>query len=210
MVEDKSNIIEVQLKGKDLQFETSSKLFSPLSIDKGTLSMLEEITFDKSDKILDLGCGYGVVGILAAKLIGPENVIMCDISDLAVEISQRNAMRNNLEKVTILKSDGLENIDETNFTLILSNPPYHTDFSVAKEFIESGYKKMALNGKMVMVTKRLTWYKNKLISVFGGVKIIEKNGYYIFIAEKRIFKNNKKEKKTNTLSKKLQRKYHTK
>lgn len=71
---------------------------------------------------------------------------------------------------------------DNDFTLILSNPPYHTDFSVPKHFIEIGFKKLVLGGKLIMVTKRLDWYKNKLTSIFGGVKI---NGYYVFIAEKR-------------------------
>lgn len=57
-----------------------------------------------------------------------------------------------------------------------------------------------------MVTKRLDWYKNKLTSIFGGVKIYEINGYYVFVAEKRKNIVKKKEKKANKLSKKLRRK----
>ena len=57
-----------------------------------------------------------------------------------------------------------------------------------------------------MVTKRLDWYKNKLTSVFGGVRVHEINGYYVFVAEKRNQAVKKKEKATNNLSKKLQRK----
>ena len=57
-----------------------------------------------------------------------------------------------------------------------------------------------------MVTKRLDWYKNKLISVFGGVKIHRIDGYYVFVAEKRSTAMNKKRKSDNKLSKKLQRK----
>jgi 16S rRNA (guanine1207-N2)-methyltransferase len=59
---------------------------------------------------------------------------------------------------------------------------------------------------MVMVTKRKDWYKNKLTSVFGGVQIIEVNGYYVFIAEKRSSHILQKAKVSNHLSKKLQRK----
>lgn len=67
------------------------------------------------------------------------------------------------------QSDGLKNIPEAGFTLILSNPPYHTDFSVAKEFIEDGFCKLLVGGKMLMVTKRLDWYRNRLSAVFGGI-----------------------------------------
>ena len=73
------------------------------------------------------------------------------------------------------------------FSLCLTsaNPPYHADFSVPKAFIEKGFNRLQIGGKMVMVTKRKEWYKNKLISIFGGVSITEIDGYYVFISEKR-------------------------
>jgi len=160
------------------------------------------------EQVQDLGCGCGVVGILAAKQIGAENVVMCDVSENAVQLSKQNAVANGLDGVTIRLSDGLRDISENGFTLILSNPPYHTDFAVAKEFIEDGFKKLAIGGKIIMVTKRLDWYRNKLSSVFGGVTVREKDGYYVFFAEKRGNYKPKKEKKNEQImSKKLQRKY---
>ena len=189
-------IKNIDLKFIDLKFNSSDKLFSPRNIDIGTLSMIDEVNFENESKILDLGCGYGFVGILAAKIIGEDKVVMCDIDTEAVEMSKHNAVLNNVENINIIQSDGLKNIIDKDFSMILSNPPYHTDFSVAKHFIESGFYKLALNGKFIMVTKRLDWYKNKLSSVFGGVKVKEKNGYYIFISEKRnMIDSNKLKKK---------------
>lgn len=199
-------MIHAKIKNVDLKFETDLSNFSPNSIDNGTLALLSEIDFLPSDKVLDLGCGYGVVGILAGKLIGEESVIMCDISKRAVEYAMINAALNGVPDIKIRLSDGYQNIEENNFTLILSNPPYHADFSVPKKFIESGFSKLAMGGKLVMVTKRLDWYKNKLNSVFGGVKIRERDGYYVFIAEKRSQIIKKKSKPARKLSKKLQRK----
>ncbi|MEI0486422.1 class I SAM-dependent methyltransferase [Brachyspira intermedia] len=187
--------IEITIKNIDLKFNSSDKLFSPRNIDIGTLSMIDEVNFENESKILDLGCGYGVVGILAAKIIGEDKVVMCDIDSEAVELSKHNAILNNVENINIIQSDGLKNIVDKDFSMILSNPPYHTDFSVAKHFIESGFYKLALNGKFIMVTKRLDWYKNKLSSVFGGVRVKEKNGYYIFISEKRNMLDSNKLKK---------------
>ena len=188
-----------------MKFETEPSNFSPNNVDIGTLAMLSVTDILQSDKILDLGCGYGIVGILAGKLIGQENIIMCDISECAVKQAKINAKLNQVSNIDIRLSDGFQNIPENDFTLILSNPPYHTDFSVAKQFIEGGFKKLALGGKLIMVTKRLDWYKNKLISIFGGVKIHKVNGYYIFVAEKRNT-SIKKKAQINKLSKKLQRK----
>ena len=149
-------------------------------------------------------------GILAGKLIGEQNVIMCDVSEQAIESAAMNLRLNNVPEISIRLSDGYKNVAETDFTLILSNPPYHADFSVPKHFIEVGFKKLVMGGKLIMVTKRLDWYKNKLTSVFGGVKIHEINGYYVFVAEKRISAQKEKEKTTNSLSKKLQRKQQRK
>ena len=89
----------------------------------------------------------------------------------------------------------MKQLREAGFDLILSNPPYHTDFKVAKTFIEKGFNRLRIGGKMFMVTKRKDWYKNKLISIFGGVKIYEEDGYFIFEAQKRAMTYAGKKKK---------------
>jgi len=200
--------IKEQVQGIELVLQTNEEVFSPTAVDRGTKAMLSFVEFKSEDKVLDLGCGCGVVGILAAKQIGADKVVMCDVSQNAVQLSGQNAELNGVGGVIIRQSDGLKEISERDFTLILSNPPYHTDFAVAKGFIEDGFKKLSIGGKMIMVTKRLDWYRNKLSSVFGGVTVKEKDGYYIFIAEKRGNRTPKKEKKNEQImSKKLQRKY---
>lgn len=201
-------LIEEQVQGIDLVLHTNEEVFSPTAVDKGTRAMLSFVEFKEEDKVLDLGCGCGIVGILAAKQIGADKIVMCDVSENAVQLSRQNAEVNGVDGVTVRQSDGLKEISESGFTLILSNPPYHTDFAVAKGFIEDGFKKLAIGGKMVMVTKRLDWYRNKLSSVFGGVTVKEKDGYYVFLAEKRENRKPQKEKKNEqVMSKKLQRKY---
>ena len=198
-------MISTRIKNLDLKFQTDHVLFSPREIDAGTMSMLSIVDFVPGDKVLDLGCGYGVVGILAAKLIGEENVIMCDISEQAVKFAKRNAALNGVPNIDIRLSNDYDHVEENDFTLILSNPPYHADFSVPKRFIESGFKKLILGGKLIMVTKRLDWYKKKLISIFGGVKIYRINEYFVFVAEKRSPAIKKEKKVKTSLSKKLQR-----
>ena len=101
------------------------------------------------------------------------------------EYSVKNAGLNNVSGITAIQSDGFENIRDNDFTLILSNPPYHADFSVPKRFIEKGFNRLAAGGKMYMVTKRRDWYKNKLTAIFGGVKMIEIDDYTVFCSEKR-------------------------
>ncbi len=178
-------MIKTKIKGIDFVFETNDRVFSPKDIDLGTLSMLSVVDFQQTDKVLDLGCGYGVVGILAAKIVGEDNVVMIDIDEDAIKLSKKNACLNNVSGIKILKSNGFANLDEKDFTLILSNPPYHADFSVAKMFIEKGFNRLCIGGKMYMVTKRKKWYKNKLIAIFSGVKIWELNGYFVFMSIKK-------------------------
>lgn len=195
------------VKNIALNFHTNDTVFSPAAIDAGTLLMLASVEFSAADKVLDLGCGYGVVGILAAKKIGADKVLMCDVSQDAVRLSTLNAAENGVEDVEIVQSDGFSDITKGDFTIILSNPPYHTDFSVAKGFIENGFRRLVVGGKMVMVTKRLEWYKNKFRAIFGGAKVETADGYYVFTAEKRATARKTPIKAKHTLSKKLQRKY---
>ena len=168
-----------------MKFDTIPTVFSPTCIDKGTLAMLSVVEFSENDKVLDLGCGYGFVGIFAAKSIGAENVVMSDSNKKCVELAGKNARLNKIEGIKIVHSDGFAKIDDSEFTLILSNPPYHADFSVPKHFIEKGFNRLQVGGKMIMVTKRRDWYKNKLTAIFGGVKVHEIDGYFVFVAERR-------------------------
>ncbi len=200
-------LIKEEINGIEIICETGEYYFSPTRVDLGTRFMLETVPVREGDKVLDLGCGYGVVGIYAAKRLGGDHVVMCDILEDAVALATDNLARNGITGARVLQSDGLKAVEDRDFTLIYSNPPYHTDFSVAKAFIEDGFRKLAVGGRMVMVTKRLDWYRNKLKSVFGGVKVFEAEDYYIFLSEKRAARVEKPKKNTQTMSKKLQRKY---
>lgn len=210
-------MIELTINSISLRFETGDNVFSPSAVDRGTLAMLSKVTFSEDDYVLDLGCGYGPVGIYAARLIGQDRVVMTDISQEALLLSKTNAELNGVGGIPFIESDGFQSIPQTGFTRILSNPPYHTDFSVAKGFIEEGYKRLVPGGRMYMVTKRREWYKNKLISVFGGVLVTEEDGYFVFCAEKREKQispqtpDRSGDVKTNakTLSKKLMRREKT-
>ena len=178
-------VIVAELMGHRLELETQPGLFSPSHADRGTLAMLSCTHFEPGMRVLDLGCGCGLVGILAARLCGEENVVLSDIDPLAAEVAGRNAVRNGVPGVKVVVSDGFSQLDEAGFDLILSNPPYQSDFSVAKAFIEKGFNRLKLGGRLMMVTKRRDWYRNKLAAVFGGVKVREIDGYQVFEAERR-------------------------
>ena len=169
----------------ELRIETQPGLFSPSAADTGTLAMVSTIALEPGQTLLDLGCGAGLVGIAAAKTLGEHAVYMTDIDENAVSCARENAARNGVPNVHIACGDALSAVDFTGFDWILSNPPYHADFSVAKTFIEKGFNRLKVGGKLVMVVKRELWYRNKLTAIFGGVRMQQIDGYFIFTAEKR-------------------------
>ena len=187
---------KVTFNGNEITVNTESSLFSPKEADRGTLAMLRHVEFKNEDKVLDLGCGCGIVSLAAAASgVAPENIVLTDIDALAVETARKNMTQNGFAGAVFVTGDALSAVPGSDFSLILSNPPYHTDFKVARTFIEKGFNRLSIGGKMFMVTKRKDWYKNKLIAIFGGVKIYEEDGYFVFEAQKRSMSYAGKKKK---------------
>ncbi|MBO4326903.1 MAG: GNAT family N-acetyltransferase [Clostridia bacterium] len=171
-----------------LNIKSTPALFSPKDVDRGTAAMLDACEISGEDVVLDLGCGTGVVGLTAA--VRGAQVVMTDVDPQAVETARENAERNlteeELSRTQATVSDGFDAIERKDFSKILSNPPYHTDFAVAKKFIEGAFAHLRIGGQLFMVTKRLEWYKNKLTAVFGGVRVKEaEGGYFVFESCKR-------------------------
>lgn len=177
-------LIQVEIEGIWLDLETHPKLFSPRKPDPGTMALLSFIEFSDDDRTLDLGCGYGIVGLYAAKVTTGSNVVLSDNDSLAIEYARRNAKFNDIEGLTFCISDAFEDIDDFRFTKIVCNPDYHSDFSLPKVFIHKGFNRLITGGAMWFVTKREKWYRNKLRTIFGNVDVATKNGYYIFKAIK--------------------------
>lgn len=178
-------MITATVKGVELRLQTAATLFSPRAIDRGTLAMLACVEFQPSQKVLDLGCGYGVVGLVAAAFVPPRQVWLVDNDPKAVRLSIENARLNGAPDVTVTLTDGFDGLDETGFDLILCNPPYQADFAVPKHFIEKGFNRLLIGGRLLMVTKRELWYRKKFTAIFGGVTVHRVDGYVIFEAIRR-------------------------
>ena len=170
--------------GVELRFETSPTLFSPRELDEGSLALLSQVSIEQGDKVLDLGCGYGLLGIFAAKFTRPEAVFLLDRDEAAIDCAKRNIVLNGVEGAVCAVSEGFHDFHEAGFTKILCNPPYHADFSVARHFIEKGFNRLAVGGTMWMVTKRGPWYRNKLRAIFGSVRVHSVRSYLVFEARK--------------------------
>lgn len=147
--------------------------------------MLAQVEFVPKDKVLDLGCGWGLAGVLAARVIAPARVWLVEKDPRAVACAAANLMRNGAAGAHCLASDGFAGLDESGFSKILCNPPFHTDFSVAKGFIEKGFNRLAIGGELWLVTRRERWYVRKLAQIFGGARLRRSDGYRVFCAQRR-------------------------
>lgn len=174
-----------ELLGHKLNFISDRGVFSKNTIDFGTRTLLEAIQIAGSaEKILDVGCGYGPIGISLAKSFPEIQVQMTDVNERALGLVKRNAVANSVEKQTqIYKSDAYENIDDTDFTTIISNPPVRAGKSVVETIIVEAKSHLKAGGQLVIVLQKKQGApsaKKLMQETFGNVEVLKKNkGYYI-------------------------------
>ncbi|MGI6567607.1 MAG: methyltransferase [Firmicutes bacterium] len=174
------------IDGEMCQFFGAPGVFSPKGLDAGTAFMLEIMDISPNDVCLDLGCGTGAVAVAAGKK-SKMPVVAVDTNARALRLTQRNSELNLVRPVQVQPSDGLMDISpDIKFDVIASNPPYHTDFAVARRFIEGSLSRLRPGGRLYLVVKRSDWYEQKLRSVFGGCrKFSNESGYTVLVAEHR-------------------------
>lgn len=170
---------EAEYGGKTYRVQSAPGIFSPRHLDEGTAFMLEQIAHRPEARFLDLGCGAGIVSLIASEAWGCR-VTAVDVNARALRLTAANA-----PKAEVIASDGFQGLQGRQFDIIASNPPYHTDFGVAKAFIEGAYAHLAMEGMLYLVIKRADWYVQKVRSVFGGCRIAERDGYTVIITQKR-------------------------
>ncbi len=122
-VKSEERIIEYEIKGKTLSFISDNGVFSKNHVDSATELLVKTIYDEVNGKILDVGCGYGVIGITLATNNKVTEVTMIDINHRALELAKRNSLRNKVEEKTkVLESNGFEQIKEK-YDAIVTNPP---------------------------------------------------------------------------------------
>ncbi|TWH78662.1 class I SAM-dependent methyltransferase [Sedimentibacter saalensis] len=178
--------------GKDrFYFYTSNSVFSKNGVDFGSMLLVETVIKENANfkgNILDLGCGYGPIGVMLAKLIENANVTMSDVNERALELAKMNAEENKVKaRVKTLSSSAFENINE-NFDMIVTNPPIRAGKDVVFSFYEGAYEHLNKGGHLYVVIQKKQGApstKEKLESLFGNCETAEKkSGYFIFRAVK--------------------------
>ena len=128
-------------------FDDGHTLFSSFDVDEGTEVFLRFLQFDAPRTILDLGCGYGPIGIILARLCPDAQVVMADKDLLAVRYARHNAEQNGQLNVTVVGSVGMESVPALPYDLIVSNIPAKIgDAAIEQEFIIRPYERLQAGG----------------------------------------------------------------
>ena len=176
-------IIEDIIRGKHLIFKTDSGVFSPNKIDKGTKLLAEKVEVDEDDDVLDVGCGYGVIGIALADEVN--SVVMTDINRRAIKLAKENIKLNNLKdlNIEVYQGDLYENVKHKKYDIIVSNPPIKAGKNVIHKIIEEGKELLKDNGSLWVVIQTKHGAKSLakfMEEVFGNVETVTiKGGYRI-------------------------------
>ena len=179
--------IRQKIRGIDFKFYTASGVFSKDKIDKGTLALAENMAIKKKSKVLDIGCGIGVLGIAAAKLFDSD-AVMADMNKRAVMLAAKNAVLNSA-KAEIHQGDLYEKIKDNDFDVVLSNPPQTAGKEVCFKLIGQSKDHLKKNGSLQIVARHNKGGKTlskKMKEVFGNVKVIaKKSGYWVYLSDKK-------------------------
>ena len=129
----KTRMIEVVIRGERFRFITSSGVFSFGKLDRGTKLLLENMVLEKNWRVLDLGCGYGAIGIVASCFVN--YVVMTDINKRAVSIAKKNLKINNVKNAEVRWGHLYEPVKGERFHSIITNPPVHAGKDVLREIV---------------------------------------------------------------------------
>lgn len=172
--------LRVELLGEKMTFLTDAGVFSKKMIDFGSQLLLKCLEVNQGETVLDVGCGYGPLGLSLAKAYGVQ-ATMVDINNRALDLARQNAERNKVE-ATIFQSNIYEQV-EGNFDHVISNPPIRAGKQVVHEIIEKSKDFLEIGGDLTIVIQKKQGApsaKSKMEDVFGNCEILKKDkGYYI-------------------------------
>jgi 16S rRNA (guanine1207-N2)-methyltransferase len=169
-----------------LEFVARPGVFGYGRMDDGSRALTEAMQVKPGDRILDLGCGLGAVGILAARRGRPEaRVTFVDSNLRAVALAGHNARENGLRNFESVVAVRLEGLPQRSFDLALANPPYYAQHGVARLFVEGARHLLAPGGRLHLVTKQADVVSEIVGEYFGKPAVELHRGYAVLTAQKR-------------------------
>lgn len=171
--------VDYKINNIELQFMTDAGVFSKRGVDYGSNVMLKTLPCI-TGKVLDLGCGYGAIGITVARLNPGCRITMIDINERAVELAKTNISLNKVENAECFQSDAFENVMGT-YDVILCNPPIRTGKKVIYPMFENSIKYLNAGGALYIVIQKKQGANSameKLQEVYGNCEAVNKDGGY--------------------------------
>jgi len=181
------NYFEPQVNELDLDLSALPGVFSQDRLDKGTQVLLDNLPRKIKGRVLDFGCGAGVIGSYIVKHFEVEEVEMIDDDLPAVLSAQKNIELNKLPYIEAYASNGFSDVEDR-FNWIISNPPFHqgvkTDYNVTETFLREAKEYLKLSGKLLIVANEFLNYETILRGHFKSVNtLVTENGFKVIQCE---------------------------
>ncbi|MEM2103824.1 MAG: methyltransferase [Candidatus Bathyarchaeia archaeon] len=184
----KFGLVQSQIRGKTFKFLTASGVFSKKRVDLGTKLLLESMILPESGFVLDVGCGYGAIGIVAASLNPKIHVLMVDVNERAVRLAKRNIEINSVRNAEVRRGHLYKPVEGIIFNCVLSNPPVSAGLATVKSIITEAPNHMSLKATLQMVLRsKISGKRLRQIfeESFGNFTVLaRKSGYRVLMAEK--------------------------
>lgn len=187
-LDSKERIIEYTFRGAKVSLYSDLGVFSKDRVDFGTNVLLNNLPdFPRGARILDVGCGYGIIGIAIAKSCPDVKVDMVDINQRAVELVKKSIDHNKVFNVHVYESDLFAVVDQK-YDFVITNPPIRAGKTVVHKIIEDSI--MVLNEKgtlwsVIQKKQGAPSFIEKMEEVFGNAqKVCKENGYYVVYSRK--------------------------
>jgi 16S rRNA (guanine1207-N2)-methyltransferase len=164
----------------ELEFITDAGVFSKSHVDFGSDILIKSLP-PIPGQVLDLGCGYGPIGISIAKLNPSATVTMVDINNRAVDLANQNIALNGLHNARAIQSDGFNEISNYIYDVIVTNPPIRAGKKIIYALFEKSIEHLCKGGCFYIVIQKKQGAKSamdKLQSIYGNCEAIEKKGGY--------------------------------
>lgn len=146
-------VVRTNLRSKSFEFLTASSVFSKRKVDNGTRLLIESMVLPESGCVLDIGCGYGAVGIAVAKFNPKLHVVMTDVNARAVRLAKKNLALNRVINGEVRFGFLYEPVGDLQFNCVLSNPPVSAGMETVKAIVMGAPKVMAPGASFQMVIR---------------------------------------------------------
>jgi 16S rRNA (guanine1207-N2)-methyltransferase len=167
--------------GKPFDFATTWGIFSPEKLDDGSLMLLDHVDFQTADNSIDLGCGYGVLGMTAARECPDGQHLLIDKDFVAVEYARLNCQKNGLTNTHVQLSNGFNDVDkDKRFSLVMSNLPAKVGKEQHYLYLLDAYERMEVGGRFYVVTINglRQFMKRAFTEVFGNADKVKQGKTY--------------------------------